>query len=64
MTFGERKTSFKFADFKTQLKIDLSSVADIHLMCGLLQNNGTCQCGNKASEYSEMDPVTLKEYFW
>ena len=47
----------------SQLEISLSSVAKIYLVCGLLQNARTCLYGNKVSEYFEMDPVTLEEYF-
>ena len=61
--FGEIKTYFKFVDFKTQLKVGLRSVGKIYLVCGLLQNARTCLYGNKVSEYFEMDPMTLEEYF-
>ena len=61
--FGEIKTYFKFVDFKTQLKVGLSSIGKIYLVCGLLQNARTCLYGNKVSEYFEMDPITLEEYF-
>ena len=61
--FGEIKTYFKFVDFKTQLKVGLSSVGKIYLVCGLLQNARTCLYGNKVSEYFEMVLMTLEEYF-
>ena len=61
--FGEIKTYFKFVDFKTQLKDGLSSTGKICLVCGLLQNVKTCLYGNKVSEYFEMNPMTLVEYF-
>ena len=61
--FGEIKTYFKFADFKTQLKVGLNSVGKIYLVCGLLQNPRIHLYGNKVSEYFEMDPMTLEEYF-
>ena len=61
--FGEIKTYFKFVDFKTQLKVGLSSIGKIYLVCGLLPNARTCLYGNKVSEYFEMDPITLEEYF-
>ena len=61
--FGEIKTYFNFADFKTQLKVGLSSVGKIYLVCGLLQSARTCLYGNKVSEYFEMVLMTLEEYF-
>ena len=61
--FGEIKIYFKFADFKTQLKVGLSSIGKICLVCGLLQNVKTCLYGNKVLEYFDMDPMTLVEYF-
>ena len=61
--FGEIKTYFKFVDFKTQLKVGLSSIGKIYLLCELLQNARTCLYGNKVLEYFEMDPMTLEEYF-
>ena len=61
--FGKTKAYFKFVDFKTQLKVGLSSIGKICLVCGLLQNARTCLYGNKVSEYFEMDPITLEEHF-
>ena len=61
--FGEIKTYFKFIDVKTQLKVGLISIGKVYFVCGLLQNARTCLYGNKVSEYFEMDPMTLEEYF-
>ena len=61
--FDEIKTYFKFVEVKTQLKVGLSSTGKIYLVCGLLQDARTCLYGNKVSEYSEMDPMILEEYF-
>ena len=45
--FGEIKTYFKFVDFKTHLKVGLSSIGKISLVYGLLQNARTCLYGNR-----------------
>ena len=61
--FDEIKTYFKSVDSKTQLEVGLSSVGKIYFFCGLLQNVRTSLYGNKVSEYFEMDPMALEEYF-
>ena len=63
LLFGERKTYFKFVDFKTQLKVGSSSIGKICFVCGLLQNARTRLYGNKVLEYFEMNPMALEEYF-
>ena len=60
---GEIKTFFKFVDFKSQQKIGLSAVRKVYIVCALLQNARACMYGNKVSEYFDIEPPTLQEYF-
>ena len=49
--FGNVTNYYKFVDFKKQLKIGLSPVRKIRLVCGIPQNVHTCIYGNIVSEY-------------
>ena len=61
--FGQITNYFKFIDFKKLQKIGLSPVGKIYIVCALLQNAHTCLYGNMVSEYFEIDPPSLQEYF-
>ncbi|CAB3977936.1 Hypothetical predicted protein [Paramuricea clavata] len=62
--FGDIANSFKFTDYKKNLKISLSSVGKMYVLCALLRNAITCLYGNQTSEYFDrLDPPTLEEYF-
>lgn len=61
--FGDIANSFKFTDYEKNLKIGLSSVGKMYVVCALLRNAITCLYGNETSEYFELDPPTLEEYF-
>ena len=61
--FGDVVNSFKFIDFKKNLKIGLSSVGKMYIVCALLQNAVTCLYGNKTSTYFELEPPMVQEYF-
>lgn len=61
--FGEVLNSFKFLDFKKNLKIQLSSVGKMYIVCALLYNAITCLYGNQTSKFFNLDPPTLQEYF-
>ena len=49
--FGDIINSFKFLDYKKNLKIGLSSVGKMYIVCPLLQNAITCLHGNQTSEF-------------
>ena len=57
------KNYFKFIDYHKMLKIGLSAVGKFFLVCGLLQNGHTCLYGNNVSEYFNILPPSLGEYF-
>ena len=61
--FNDVATSWKFIDFKKNLKIGLSSVGKMYLVCAILRNALTCLYGNMTSEYFDLDPPTLRDYF-
>ena len=61
--FGDIVEYFKFVDFKKNLKIGLSSIGKMYIVCALLRNALTCLYGNTTSEVFELDPPTLGEYF-
>ena len=61
--FGDIINSFKFLDYKKNLKIGLSSVGKMYIVCALLRNAITCLHGNQTSEFSNLEPPTLEEYF-
>ena len=61
--FGDVVKSFKAMDFKSNLKIGLSSVGKMYIICAIIRNAITCLCGNQTSEFFELEPLTLNEYF-
>lgn len=61
--FGDVVNSFCFLDFKKNLKIGLSQIGKMYIVCVLLRNALTCLYGNSTSEFFNLDPPTLQEYF-
>jgi hypothetical protein len=61
--FGEIVKFFKFVDFKRALSIRLSPIGKIYIVCALLQNAYTCLYGNIVSNYFEVQPPSIEEYF-
>ena len=61
--FGDIVEYFKFMDFKKNLKLGLSSIGKLYVVCALLRNALTCLYGNSTSSYFKLDPPTLEEYF-
>lgn len=61
--FNDVATSWKFIDFKKNLRIGLSSVGKMYLVCSILRNALTCLYGNMTSEYFDLDPPDLQNYF-
>ena len=54
---------FKFLDFKKNLKIGLSAVEKMYVTCTLMQNERSILYGSVTSEYFDLNPPTLEEYF-
>jgi hypothetical protein len=61
--FGEIVKYFKFVDFKRALSIRLSPIGKIYIVCALLQNAHACLYGNIVSDYFELQPPNLEDYF-
>ena len=61
--FGDITNSFKFLDYKKNLKIGLSSVGKMYVVSALLCNAITCLYGNETSDYFGIEPPTLEQYF-
>lgn len=57
--FGDIINSFKFLDYKKNLKIGLSNVGKMYIVCALLRNATTCLYGNRTSEFFDLEPPTL-----
>jgi len=61
--FGDIINDFKFLDFKKNLKIGMSSVGKMYLVCALPNNAVTCLYGNSTSEFFGLNPPSLQDYF-
>ena len=61
--FGDIANWWAFVDFKKNLKLGLSAIEKIYLTSALLTNARTCLYGNVTSEYFDISPPTLEEYF-
>lgn len=61
--FGTISNYYKFIDFKKQSKMGLSPVGKIYLVCAILQNAHSCIYGNQVSEYFNLSPPALQDYF-
>ena len=61
--FGDIVQYFAFLDFKKNLKICLSQVGKMYIVCALLRNALTCKYGNSTAMFFGEDPPLLEEYF-
>jgi len=61
--YGNIINYFKFLDFKKNLKISLSAVGKMYIVCAIFCNALTCMYGNPISEYFALDPPTIQDYF-
>lgn len=61
--FGDIVNYFKFIDYKKNLKIGLSSIGKMYVVCALLRNALTCLYGNTTSDFFGIDPPTVENYF-
>ena len=63
MAFGDIINDFKFVDFKKSQKISVNAVGKMYVVCAILRNAMTCVYGNYTSEFFDIDPPTLQDYF-
>lgn len=61
--FGDIVNYFKFIDFKKDLKVGLSAVGKMYLICALLHNARCCLYKSNTSDYFGLDPPVLADYF-
>ena len=61
--FNDIVNYFKFMDFKKNLKISLNSVRKMYVICAILRNALTWLYPNQTSQYFNLDPPTLQDYF-
>ena len=63
--FGNITKFFTFVDFKRQMKMYLSAVGKMYVVCALLENARTCLTGrNIVLDKFGLHPPSLQEYFW
>lgn len=61
--FGDIINFFKFMDFKKNLKIGMSPVAKMYIVCALLHNARCCFYGSITSNFFDCEPPIIEEYF-
>ena len=61
--FAEIINYFKFLVFKKNLRIGLSQVGKIYIVCAILRNALTRLYSNTTAEYFGVDPPSLQDYF-
>ena len=61
--FGDVVNYFKFLDFKKNLKICLSAFSKMYISCALMHNARVCLYGSTTSEFFQISPPTIQEYF-
>ena len=61
--FGDITNWFSFMDFKKNLKIGLSCVGKMYIVCALLKNARTCLYGSMTTEFFGLDPPDIRQYF-
>ena len=61
--FGDILEYFSFLDFKRNLKVGLSAVGKMYIICALLRNAHSCTYGLMTSTFFGVDPPSLEQYF-
>ena len=62
--FGDIVDYFKFMDFKKTLKIGMSSIGKMYIVCALLQNNLSCLYGNNTATYLTLNPAPCRNILY
>ena len=60
--FGDVSNSFRFIDFKKNLKLGLSAIGKQYIVAALFRNILTCLYGNTTSTFFQLDPPTVQDY--
>ena len=61
--FGDVINYFQLLDFWKNLKIKLSAVGKMHIVCALLHNARSCFYGTSTENYFGLQPSLIGEYF-
>ena len=61
--FGDLVNYFAFMDFKKKLKVGLSAVGKMYIVCALLTNAHTCLYKSMTSTFFDLDPPIIENYF-
>ena len=61
--FADLVDYFAFLDFKKNLKIGLSAIGKIYIVCALLRNSHNILYNSTTSKYFDDQPPTLQQYF-
>ena len=61
--FNDIASWFAFIDFKKNLKVGLSAVGKMYIICALLTNARTCMYGNITSNFFQINPPNIEDYF-
>ena len=61
--FGDIVNYFAFLDFKKNLKIGLSPVGKMYIVCTLLRNAHSCLYQSSTSKFFRIDPPQIQDYF-
>jgi hypothetical protein len=61
--FADVINTFRFMDFKKNLKIGMSSVGKAYIVCALLRNALTCLYKNNTSEFFNVSPSKFRKIF-
>ena len=61
--FADVINYFKFLDFKKNLKICLSQVRKIYIVCAILGNALTCLYSNTTADFFGLEQPALNDYF-
>ena len=61
--FADKTNWFAFIYFTKNLKIGLSSIGKMYIVCALLKNARTCLYGSMTTDYFQLDPPVITNYF-
>ena len=61
--FGDIVNYFASMDFKKKLKVGLSAVGKMYIVCALLANAHTCLYKSMTSTFFDLDPPIIENYF-
>ena len=61
--FGDIVNYFSFMDFRKSLKIGLSAIGKMYIVCALLTTARTCFYSSTTSNFFNLPPPSIHEYF-